>query len=207
MPDPISALALATGGAFLGKFVGPAAEHLGKLALERAQQLSERATALLSAVGREPQPVEPKLLVPLVQAASLETDETLSEKWAALLANAADPAQRVAVQPGFAEVLRQLTPTDARVAGLLYEKAVYDQERVRHAPTVISTAGFAESLGLSLKELAVSIDGLFRLRLCDIPASVIYVRGKDELPPASFWSVVPTLFGFEFMLAVTPPTA
>jgi len=40
-----------------------------------------------------------------------------------------------------------------------------------------------------------------------MPASVIYVRGKDELPLASFWSVVPTLFGFEFMLAVTPPTA
>jgi hypothetical protein len=84
-------------GAALAKFVGPAAEHYGKLALERAQQIGNKAIGYLAAVGREPQPVEPKLLLPLVQAAALETDETLAEKWAALLANAADPAQRVAI--------------------------------------------------------------------------------------------------------------
>ena len=66
-------------------------------------------------VGREPQPGEPKLLVPLVQAAALETDESLAEKWAALLANAADSAQRVAVRPAFVEVLRQLIADDAEM--------------------------------------------------------------------------------------------
>lgn len=43
--DPLSTLALATGGAFLGKFVGPTAESLGKVAWERAQQLGTKATA------------------------------------------------------------------------------------------------------------------------------------------------------------------
>lgn len=62
---------------------------------EKTKSFGARATAHLAAVGREPQPVEPKLLLPLVQAASLETNEALAEKWAALLANAADPAQRV----------------------------------------------------------------------------------------------------------------
>ncbi|MDO7850395.1 Abi-alpha family protein [Hymenobacter convexus] len=113
--DPLSTLALATGGAFLGKFVGPAAESIGKVAWERAQQLGTRAHQMLAAVGREPQPVEPKILIPLVQAAALESDETLAEKWAALLSNAADPEKRAQVQPGFVEVLRQLTPMDAQV--------------------------------------------------------------------------------------------
>lgn len=90
---------------------------------ERAQQLGTQATALLTAVGREPQPVEPKLLLPLVQAAALESDSTLAEKWAALLANAADPAQRIMVQPGFAEVLRQLTTLEAQILSELYSAA------------------------------------------------------------------------------------
>lgn len=60
------------------------------------------------------------MLLPLVQAAALESDVSLVEKWAALLANAADPTQRVQVQPAFAEVLRQLTPTDALVLQKLY---------------------------------------------------------------------------------------
>jgi hypothetical protein len=71
-------------------------------------------------VGREPQPVEPKILLPLVQAASLEADETLVEKWAALLANAADPTQKAKVQPSFVEAVRQLTPADAQLLEFIY---------------------------------------------------------------------------------------
>jgi hypothetical protein len=67
----------------------------------------------LVAVGREPQPVEPKLLLPLAQAASLETNEALAEKWAALLANAADPTQRVGAHPGYIQVLQQRSSDDA----------------------------------------------------------------------------------------------
>jgi hypothetical protein len=116
MPDTtLTTLVVATGGAFLGKLVGPAAEHYGKLALERAQQLGAKATTYLATVGREPQPVEPKLLPPLVQAAALESDSDLANKCAALLAKSADPTQKVMIQPGFAEVLRQFMSLDAQV--------------------------------------------------------------------------------------------
>jgi hypothetical protein len=124
MPDAtLTTLAVATGGAFLGKFVGPTAEHYGKLALERAQQLGAKATALLAQVGREPQPVEPKLLLPLVQAASLETDEMLAEKWAALLANAADPAGERTITPAYTDILRQLTSHEVRLLDMLFDEA------------------------------------------------------------------------------------
>jgi hypothetical protein len=83
--------------AAMTQFVGPTAKHLGEQALERDKQVESKATAYLAAVGREPQPVEPKILLPLVQAASLESDPTLADKWAALLANAADPAKKVEI--------------------------------------------------------------------------------------------------------------
>jgi len=134
MDTTLTTLLTGASGAFLGKFVGPAAEHLGKAAWERAQALGKNAAQLLATVGREPQPVEPKVLVPLVQAAALETDPGLSERWAALLANAADPEQRVKVQPGYAEVLRQLTPIDAQILKLLYAAAAVSASAI--SPTL-----------------------------------------------------------------------
>ena len=199
---------------FLAKILGPGAEEIGEIGRDyikgrrakNAERTLSDADKLLTEIGREPQEVPLDVAVPLLEAASLQENPTLAELWAALLANAADPAQRVAVQPGFAEVLRQLTPTDAQVMALLYEQASYDPKHVRHALKAISTAGFAEALGLSLKDFAVAMDSLFRLRLCEMPASIIYMYNEGELPPASFWQIVPTLFGFEFLQAVTPPT-
>jgi hypothetical protein len=233
MPDPISTLALATGGAFLGKFVGPAAEHLGKLALERAQHLGQKATALLTAAGREPQPVEPKLLVPLVQAASLETDETLSAHWAALLANAADPARSSGIVPAYIEILRQLSPReaqllyslfleiDAAVQPLLTRHLVVENKisRKRYATEHLlnldsfyykdfrdSTVAFAEIEARNRFDALV--DNLLRQQ------TIILATARPKREASIVFDYKPdrskaflTSLGYDFMLAVTPPTA
>jgi hypothetical protein len=200
-------------GAALAKFVGPAAEHYGKVALERAQQVGNKAMTMLAAVGREPRPVEPKLLLPLVQAAALESNPTLVEAWAALLANAADPTQRVAVQPGFAEVLRQLTPQEARLLTFIYRNTFPNAEtdEVR-APaiaedyTAIKVDSALPLLEISAIELQGYVDNLLRLRLCKIPDGTV---GSDKLLHDSFlpvYRIAPTVFGYQFLQAVTPPT-
>lgn len=201
MSDPLSTLALATGGAFLGKFVGPAAESLGKVAWERAQQLGQQAHQLLTAVGREPQPVEPKLLVPLVQAAALETDELLAEKWAVLLANAADPEKRIAVQPGFVEVLRQLTPTDALVLDALGYPPGSRRSRVPSSQLMLTQFDY---LNLPAGALVLSVDNLLRLRLC----VTVPERKGGLIPerPERPSQIVSTLFGTQFLLACKTPT-
>jgi len=202
MPDTtLTTLVVATGGAFLGKFVGPAAEHYGKQALERVQQLGAQATTYLAAVGREPQPVEPKLLLPLVQAASLETDETLAEKWAALLANAADPAQKIQVQPGFGEVLRQLTPMDARILQMLYYHSGHAIEPVGNR---LMRKEVMKSLGLTYDEATFYSENLLRLGLCaNAAASVADISNSIH---DGVGMVATTAFGLAFMRAVTPPT-
>jgi Abortive infection alpha len=53
-------------------------------------------------------------VIPLLEAASLQDDDELIERWAGLLANATDPAGSP-VEPGFPDVLRQLSPVDARL--------------------------------------------------------------------------------------------
>ena len=49
------------------------------------------------------------------EAASLETDETLQDMWAELLANAMDPSKDTSLQRVFIETLKQIEPIEARI--------------------------------------------------------------------------------------------
>lgn len=178
--------------AALTQFVGPGFKHLGEQALERAKQVAGKATSLLGAVGREPQPVEPKLLLPLVQGAGLETDPAITELWAALLANAADPAQRITVQVGFIDVLRQLQPADTLVLNRLYLYPSAEGTKIGSNHGLIDSQVF-QLLGYEDGRLA--LDNLTRLRLCR--------EGERLSNGFPFWA---TEYGFRFMQAVSPPT-
>lgn len=60
-------------------------------------------------------PIRDKLLLPTVQGASEESDETLQDLWVNLLANAMDPDTDVELQEVFIETLRRLDPLDALI--------------------------------------------------------------------------------------------
>ena len=57
------------------------------------------------------------------EAASMETDETLQDMWAELLANAMDPNKDTSLQRIFIEALKQMEPIDALVLRTMAEKA------------------------------------------------------------------------------------
>lgn len=192
---------------FANKVLEKSAQRLGGHVDEHLAALFTRAYGYLIATGREPQPVEAKIAIPLIQAASLESDPTLAEKWAALLANAADPAQRVAVQPGFAEVLRQLTPIDVAVVDWFYQQApTPTNEDLEYALPEVQLTDAYNALNLSTNELATSTDNLLRLRLC-APTSQLYSYSRNERLPAPFRRLCPSAFGYEFMRACAPPAS
>ncbi len=56
-----------------------------------------------------------KLIAPLLEAVSEESDETLQDLWAQLLANAMDPSSDVSLQRVLIDTLRQFEPIDAVV--------------------------------------------------------------------------------------------
>ena len=56
------------------------------------------------------------------EAASLETDETLQDMWANLLANAMDPNKDTSLQSVFVETLKQFEPIDALVLDAAVKK-------------------------------------------------------------------------------------
>lgn len=71
------------------------------------------ARRMLKDAGIEPNDIPPKLFLPLLEGASLEDDADLQERWAALIANAANPYSEARVLPIFAQILKQLSSKDA----------------------------------------------------------------------------------------------
>jgi hypothetical protein len=189
-------------GALLSKFVEPFAEGISKAVMAQGERVVAAAHQLLTAAGREPQPVPLATLVPLVQAAALQEGESMASKWASLLANAADPAQRVQVQPAFGEILRQLTPNDARILDALY----FPEGTSRTKPSAGGSRmikQFVSGLELSYAEVSLSVDNLLRLRLCMASEPKPGMFGASLTTPGEVRS---TVLGQQFLLACTPPT-
>jgi hypothetical protein len=163
----------------LGKFLGPSADELGaaladNFRLFRVKQqirLLRDAKQLLADEGLDPKAVNLKTLVPLLEAAVLEEDEDMSKRWAALLASAANPANAQGVAPSFIEILKQLTPLEARLLDSVYqiiEATKIKQEHWSHSGLLIEE--LKKLLGLGSDEFSLAVDNLLRLRLLAFPA-------------------------------------
>jgi hypothetical protein len=116
------------------KLFGGSVEELGGMwqdALKvrrfgRQLKLFERVQKLISDAGFEPQQVKDSISIPLLTTATLQDDESLQQKWACLLANAANPA--AAVHPAFVEILAALAPLDAVVLDESYKRLLLEMK-------------------------------------------------------------------------------
>lgn len=111
------------------KLLGPAAEGVGEgfrsmigpWVVKRQIRFWQRTREMIEEAGIEPQAVPPKLLLPILQNASLEDDDFLQDHWAALLRHASKESSKVL--PAFLHTLGQLTRPDALFLKILMEKA------------------------------------------------------------------------------------
>jgi hypothetical protein len=169
--------------------------------------------------------------VPLLEAASLQEEPSMAERWAALLANAADPAQSVAITTTYAEILRQLTPAQAKLLDKLfasvdetfqatatsYSDDIKPVVRKKDATRGVLLLGdiyrnfiqppktdFNEALHQSFDAM---LDNLLRQQL------IVLANSEPTKTPFSSYNYKPdrsrallTSLGYDFILAVTPPT-
>lgn len=73
--------------------------------------------------GFEPRQIPDNIAIPALSYAWLQDDESLQSRWAALLANAADPRDIVSVLPSFTTILSELTARDAQFLDALHDDA------------------------------------------------------------------------------------
>jgi hypothetical protein len=217
MPDPITAIGLGIivykpTQEFLKKLTGPAADEFGQWLAERVRKYRvgniERTLAdanrLLKDAGKEPREVHPKTLFPILEGAGLEDDVELSKRWAALLAQAGDPSQPNPVYPIFANILRQLTPLDARLLDIAYEITLThptaDWKGIPRA-TIAAHASVEQD-----PDFFLSIDSLIALGLLIREPSVRMSSDVIQTPYVTGQSEVAlTALGYRFTATCQPP--
>ena len=175
---------------FLGKLLGPTAEEAGLLfgdsvrflRFKRQVKILNEAKKILFDQSIEPERVPLKILAPILEAGSLEEDDSMASRWSSLLASAADPKRKANVLPSFPEILKQLSPLEARILDLIFEminqNSIPRNEWLSRGAKGPSVQSF---LSLSAQDFEVAIDNLYRLRLCAPPSTFLdFVDNKEH---------------------------
>jgi hypothetical protein len=114
----------------LHRLAGPMFDEFGatladKVRVYRAKNLVStvrKTERILREAGLSANAVPTRLLLPIMEASSVEDPETLQEMWAGLLATASQ--QTDSVSPSFIETLKQLTPDDVRHLELICQETL-----------------------------------------------------------------------------------
>jgi hypothetical protein len=117
-------------GQFVAKFIkGPLEQGIGivedklkYMRWERQVRFMKRADDFMHEIGlKAPTRVVPmKFALPLLQAASLEDDDDLQDRWAKLLINAADAESGVDLKRAYIDILEQISPLEAQILDKIY---------------------------------------------------------------------------------------
>jgi hypothetical protein len=194
---------------FIQKIITPPLEEVGNLLADQVKlwrfknQISiiTKADQYLKNKNIHTKKVSLKILAPLLEACSLEEDQSLQDKWAALLANTSTENTLVEESTLFVHILSQLSRKDADVFEVIYKYCTREYEsnerKNKSDPHVKITVKLDRGLPHShlikiLKNSDVSIDNLIRLRLLkEIDTNVL-----------GFGTIMLTDLGFSFMSAV-----
>lgn len=134
IPIPFSATIKA-----LKPLLGQAAEEIGAMLADeirlhrwsRQLKILERANSILAKKGITAKPIHLKVLVPLLDSASLEEEAKLEEMWAKLLASASENNQERSFYFICTEILKNISSNEAKLLEWMYEKWETESKRLK----------------------------------------------------------------------------
>lgn len=151
-------------GSLVTDGVGIIADMVKYMRIEQAVRLAEKTEKLLADRGVDQTvSVEPKIAIPLIESATLETDDGLHSIWASLLANAMDPNSREKVTRSHVSVLREMSPLDVS-----FLNQMVSEKEVGHSGQELSEINFdkkklAAAFCVSERDAELSLLNLLRL--------------------------------------------
>lgn len=181
LPD-IGKHALDKAFTFLEEILIPPIKEVGLLAQDQVRfwryknqiRILNIAEALLKAKKVHPRKVPVKTLAPLLDHGSLEEDTNMQERWAALLSKAADPNCSIDFVTVYAEILRQLSPSEVKILDLMfdaYESTLHEQRN----ETIINHGAIRELLDIAPEEYVLLIQNLLRINLVKVHSQGITI--------------------------------
>jgi len=208
------------------KLAGPLAEEYGQILADKAKvyrlknwvNVVTKTQKILSDAELPPNAVPPRMFLPIIEASSLEDDETLQDLWAGLLATASQQAD--SVSPSFVETLKQLTPDEARHLQRVYKthQGIRKQERLVGTPLNASAfrvdegapPGASETfrrLGLIEKDFDVELrKGSMRRQVTNLAKTIDAIElAIDSIEPEISYSYLVTRYMDSFLEACNGP--
>ncbi len=168
-------------------------------------KLQEKTEEILHARGvEETRTVPAKVAVPLLEAASLEDDESIHTLWSRLLANAMDPGWKDEITSTHVSVLGQLQPIDALILQRIYQDLARSGGSLPQ--TLFARSRLAAALGVDENRIELSLLNLVRLG-CVTPGvvSAALKVGGDALSSYKGTEMVHlSLLGYHLMFAIAP---
>lgn len=181
-------------GSFCARLVGQVPEQLGGIATDWATYL--RCSNLLiiqdmvdakmkmRAFEGKPVPIRLRLAYPMLEAASLENDDTLQGLWANLIANAMDPNYSDAIHPAYIGIIKELSVDEALILQYLarldtFPMSYLPNYKRPNIPIAQIYQEFLASVPLKRRNsIATAFDNLTRLQLLEI-RNVFAFEGQE----------------------------
>ena len=193
-------------GGLVSNALGLVADKLAYLSLKQAFSLRDKVREELRRRGvQQPREVFPKILLPLLENATIEEDEQLHSRYAMMLANARDPNFHGKVTRSFATILSELEPLDVFIIEMSFTALSSN-----HREALADLRLVCKSTKESADNVAISVRNLIRLGLLK-PGVVIadgVMFGNHKL--ASYKDIDLfgiTELGIAFVKAMRPPSA
>ena len=190
-------------------FSEPVLRELGLYVAEKVRftrfknsiRVLERAGELLSEHGFEPNAVDPKVLVPILEGAGLEDTNDLIEKWSRLLSSAASGGE---VLPAFPRILAEIGPDEVRI---LDHVADHSKRLEVMAGDVyaIDLKTLRQNTLLSMEEFSIRMLNLDRLGLVELITTGGHRFGGKYYGDSDLDSVGLTRLGHAFVQACRGP--
>ena len=185
---------------FINSILDPPAKELGEILKDKLKfyRLKNQIKILKKAqelVGsKQIIAIEPKLLGTVLDSGGLEDNDSMQEKWAALLANSITATNiRADLGLSFAEMLKQLSSFEAKILDALFSKSLSLHDSVEEDSKHICQSEFKSSYKIEFYD-----DVDFRTVRDNLARMNLVQEGRDE------WHIRLTSLGYNFLENVTP---
>ncbi len=171
----------------------------------RQLKLLKKLDIAIEDAGFTPRAIPDAIWIDAVEEASRVDDETLRDKWAAMLVNAADPSQDRPIAVSFISILKELSPNDAKFLDSLFDRYKANGTSSLDYFQLMTAGGNAR---LSGDQWSVCLDVLKRNGVIEekiSPSDIAIPEGSPvtEYHPYLYWRL--TAIGIAFVRACRPP--
>lgn len=158
-------------GQFFSMVLGETIKEAGKIGLDEVRafrysnllRLSDKVDAKLKKRKLEGKttPIPKRFAVPMIENASLESEDSIQERWAGLIASAMDPERHLSMRKVYIQILSSFEPLDVLVLEFLTRQGWRLIRNISGGG--IDALVLEKELGFSVEDIKLSLGNLVRL--------------------------------------------